>query len=613
MTLPDEAVLNRRFGWLAMAVLFAFGVYLSILYFGHQVVPNSDFVAFVQTGRSMWSFELPASFKRAPVLGILQVGLSFFVGGQHPELTAGWLLNAILYPILAVLLYLVGRKFLGRAAVWFALLAILNPWLLKWMRHPIAEIPLIFFMVLTFYFILRRSRWCYFFAAVTTMVRYEGAGLILVAFVLDMIDSENFRRRVISFLYSALATLPLALWLLGMVTNRKPGASGGSLPYISNYGAEFAKVFQVFKDFSSFTWQVSIAPLMATTSLMSPGQQMPQNALAFQFPTSDPRSASEVLIYQMVGLTQIVLLISVALAVVYAIKKKQWRPLGLVMFAAIFFALHATRSYTLIRYAAPMGWMMLLICMYGLRGGWILLQGKIQSDGQGRIPRPVTIGLQIFLLSISFAWLISLGKDFSYLPRYCQRSVSIPYVAAAAIITVLLISIFLYRRKGFLALITSAMFTCMLMVSNQFALARYVSNGNGDIEFKELANWYIAHAQPGEKLVTSMPHIVNLYAPKYKEDFIRKSSLPGDTFAEFIETCYKRNITYVAWDSRIGLAPNDTYYKRWKMQAIQPLYKSADVGPFKFIAQIKANQRRYINIFCLQPQTAQSQKKPTGN
>lgn len=71
------------------AVLLLFGIYLSILYYGHQVVPNPDFTGFVKTGRQLLSLHLPDTYKRAPVLGVLQVVLSNIVGGPHPELTAG--------------------------------------------------------------------------------------------------------------------------------------------------------------------------------------------------------------------------------------------------------------------------------------------------------------------------------------------------------------------------------------------------------------------------------------------------------------------------------------------------------------------------------------------
>ncbi|MCK4828245.1 hypothetical protein KA005_71610, partial [bacterium] len=87
---------EKYFEIFIIAVLFAFGIYNSVLYFGHQVVPNPDFNGFIRVGHELLSFQLPSDYKRVPVVGILQVSLSYLVGGKHPELTAGWLLNAIL-------------------------------------------------------------------------------------------------------------------------------------------------------------------------------------------------------------------------------------------------------------------------------------------------------------------------------------------------------------------------------------------------------------------------------------------------------------------------------------------------------------------------------------
>ena len=109
-----------------IAAFLAFGIYQSVLFFGHQVVPISDFPDIVRIGHELLSFKVPTRFKQAPVVGILQALLSYLVGGQHPDLTAGWLLNAILHPLNLVLLWLVGKRIVGKSAIWFAIIAILN-------------------------------------------------------------------------------------------------------------------------------------------------------------------------------------------------------------------------------------------------------------------------------------------------------------------------------------------------------------------------------------------------------------------------------------------------------------------------------------------------------
>ena len=112
---------------LLLVVLLAFGVYHSFIYFGHKAVPNSDYTAFFNTGHRILLFEHPGSFKRAPVLGILQSSLSYIVGGRHPDLTAVWVLNAILHPFNIVLLWLVGNKIIGCGGKWFSIFSLLFP------------------------------------------------------------------------------------------------------------------------------------------------------------------------------------------------------------------------------------------------------------------------------------------------------------------------------------------------------------------------------------------------------------------------------------------------------------------------------------------------------
>ncbi len=81
--LDDSETKEKYFGLFITIALFAFGVYHSVLYFGHQVVPNSDFTAFVQVGHELLSFQLPTSYKRVPVVGLLQaICLSVHLGSK---------------------------------------------------------------------------------------------------------------------------------------------------------------------------------------------------------------------------------------------------------------------------------------------------------------------------------------------------------------------------------------------------------------------------------------------------------------------------------------------------------------------------------------------------
>ena len=139
-------------------VLFAFGVYQSILYFGHTVVPISDFLSIYSAGNAILHFRLPTDFKYAPVTGLLQNLLATVSWGSAPDLTASWLLNAILHPFSVVLMWLVGKHIVGKSAVWATLIAAVNYWLVYMLTEPIVETTYLFFILLTIYLIFRRSR-----------------------------------------------------------------------------------------------------------------------------------------------------------------------------------------------------------------------------------------------------------------------------------------------------------------------------------------------------------------------------------------------------------------------------------------------------------------------
>jgi len=248
-----------------VALLLAFGIYHSVLYFGHQPVPHFDFNCFANLGHQLLSFQVPSSFKRVPLVGIMQVLLGHIVGGKSPDFTGGLLLNAILHPLIAVLLWLVGRRIIGKSALWFAIIAIINPWMLQLLTEAIAEVTLLFSVLTTFYFMFRRSNLCYVFASITTMVRYEGAALIAAAFVMDMIYCESKQQRIRAFAYSALASVPLMIWMTGTLLNWQ---SEGPTHYLKIFSNDYKKQFSgpienrtgIIRNMK-LLWQVGFRPL----------------------------------------------------------------------------------------------------------------------------------------------------------------------------------------------------------------------------------------------------------------------------------------------------------------------------------------------------------------
>ena len=573
----DQAVIDKRFHVFAVSVLLLFAAYQAIIYFGHLAVPNSDFPAFVQTGKDILSFRLPAEFKRLPMLGIMQVILSKFAGGHHPELTAGWLLNAVLHCANVVLLYLIGRKFIGKAAFFLALLFSINPSTIQLMVDPIVETTLVFYILMTMLFIINRSSWCYLFAAFASMTRYEGAALILTAFIIDMIARKTKKQRLTALAFATAASIPIALWMIGTVASVKSGQKH----YVGHFTGDRGHVgFEYF----NVLWQTAIQPYF----------QMPSwvEAVFVRQPTTNVQAqsiaaAADSLSYA----SKSIALIAFAVSVPFAVIKRNINYLAVMIFFVFYVGMHSMRFTTIPRYTVPMIWITLLICFYGL----IPIIGLLNNK---KIPKPMRFMLHLTFTLSAAIWFVRLLPMLGAAAKISTNSATVAPVAIVVSVLAFVFLIWLYRTENLhrTMLITSV---CLLAItSNQFILARSIGQGDRDAEFKMLTEWYVENA-PGERIATTMPHLMNLYAPEYARHFLHTRMIDGETLPQFIKDCYGRNIRYVAWDSRLGLCPQDTYYKRWKLQKADQLRMPRTIGPFEFVRQIKLNERRYINIFRL--------------
>jgi len=553
---------NRRlFTRGAVVILFSFGVYLSILYWRHQAVPNPDFSSFVSVGHELLAGRIPYSFKRAPLLGLMQAALSFLVGGRHPDLTAGWLINAVLFPFNVVLLFLVARFLIGRAAVWLALICAINPWNITLLPDPIVETTLLFFCLLTFYFMFRRSRWVYLFAAITTMVRYEGAALILAALVMDMLDSQTIRRRVGTLWRAALALLPLVIWLWASLRWDKDASH-----YLREGGQRGFDWLGIIR----LQWQVTFLPL-------------------FIAPTENKTIISKVTF-----LSQSLAAVGIGLAAAAGLVWRQRKVWALLIFIVPYLAIHVWHGYIFPRFCATVVWITLLLWFYGLQSWGKWLGTKFP------LPKVARIILLLFIAAAAALLIAALAQYMVKINRLSPRSTSVAYVAAAVAALLLCFCLYLDKTRNWRAGITTLLLVVLLITSNQFMLARVVGFGHHDLEFKYLADWYYEHAQPGEIMATNLAGTVQLFIPKMKKNI--RGLIKADSTTDFVCKCYAAGITYVVWDYRQGSYPPGRGYKEVSMENIAALAQPGGFEPFQFITQLKnPHNRNYVNIFRLDP------------
>ncbi|MFZ9032392.1 MAG: hypothetical protein ACO21J_00355 [Anaerohalosphaeraceae bacterium] len=555
-----------------MGVLLVMGVYLSMIYFGQKAVPNSDFTAFVQTGRDILHLRMPTSFKRVPVLGILQIAAGkFMFTSPHPILTGALVLNGILYTLSILLLYKVSRFFIAPTGSFcLSLLAAVNPWALVMVVDPIAETAIVFFILLSLYLILSRSRWCYLAAMLASMTRYECFALIGIALLFDLFSHQTKRHKLTAVGIAIAASVPMVLWMIGTkLTSTNPN---------STYFKHFLNVDRNGFDFLKMLWMTSFSSLL----------QWPEYIRAALIERPASQQAAELIqshrsLFQL--LWNVVTAAFFVLGVIGAFLKKQWRFMGILLFWAGYVGIHMSQGVLIDRYTLPVAWLTLLAAMYGL------------SNLTERLPRAILSVIAVITSIIALFWTFQLWPALSQTAKISPASGSVVYAGLLLVAVGLVGKSLICRGRG--AVLDGCLFVvvALMIVSNQFPLSMRLGQGDLDIEFRRTAEWYLENTDGTERLATTLPGVVNLFLPEGQKKAIHTSGIKGNDLVEFAQSCKQRQVRYVAWDSRLGFAVRDAYYKNWGLSKIHPLGSGKDVGPFKFITKIPASQRRYILLY----------------
>ena len=575
---------------IAIVLLLALGIFQAVWLFGHKLVPNSDFSAFVDTGHELLRFHLPSSYKRAPLTGILQAGLSFLMPGPHPDLSAGWLLNSILHPLNLVLLYLVGRRLVGSAAFYLALLASMNPPLIQMLQEPLAEMTFLFFTLLSFELLARRTPWVYLAAAAAaTMTRFEGAALILAAFLWDIGDDRRGRQVLRALLRSAAATLPLALWLLGTFLNWQRESASHYLK-VMHLNQKTGPALGAYLD---MLWSYNLLPLISWA------------------PKAPPP-----------GFFVLKLLVLAAMigSLIIALKRRERLVPMLLLFLLLYSAIHILMpDFMYPRFGMPVFWIILLLAVYSAGQLWAWFRQRT------RIPDLVISLLQALLSVVLLAWLFNLIYAIQTAKKISPQALPLLWAALLFLAAGAIYQAIFNRASRSAGLrpigssVTNAvsnpkskiqnpkfspiiglLLTAAFLITQQPLQASFVNDGKMDAEFRDLALWYREHTHPGEKLVLTLSNIAAIFAPARKPDLVHKSTLAAETPEAFLALCRKNGIRYLAWDSRLGLAAGDFYYRAWRMDNLLPLRQPRDNGPYHFVKAFpNSSTGRVIFLFRL--------------
>ncbi|MBN1125065.1 MAG: hypothetical protein JXA82_08655 [Sedimentisphaerales bacterium] len=588
---------NRETILLAL-LLTAFGIYKAVVLWGAFPVPNPDFPGFVRVGRELLDFRIPSSFKRAPVVGLMQVLVGKCMGGN--ELGAGWLINGVFSVANLLLLWRIGVRLIGRAAPYVALIAMFNPWIVRSQVNPIAETSMIFFTLLTFLLLFRKSRWSFLTASIASMVRYECTVLILIAFLMEGLREKSRKNWFRAFGLSALASVPFLLWMLGTYLTWKPGQSHYIYHFIheegqSSLGVKYLQLVWEGTFDTLLKWPIA-AKAMFTTLSASEASSLEQTRTVLSV------------------LSKIVVIGGILSAVIHAIWKRNQYAGALFVYLFFYVLVHSLREASHHRYVVPAGWVCLLLCWWG----YVRLWQKLHATAwRYNIIRLILPWIVILVCSI---WLAGLWPYLAKLasPELALKGRTLIFAGLTTTVLITIIQVIQTKMKHVPVFLALALAGCLMTSSHFFPTMLLVGRSTYYIEFKHLIDWFEQETRPGERMTSRWTSTLQYMTPSRKDDLVITNSLAAETLEEFIENCRKANITYVTWSTR-----GSAITKKGLMN-IQPYLKEPRtigqrVGSLVLIKRIEEASNVWINIFRLTSDVSertvdpQIQDKPGAN
>jgi hypothetical protein len=95
-----------------------------------------------------------------------------------------------------------------------------------------------------------------------------------------------------------------------------------------------------------------------------------------------------------------------------------------------------------------------------------------------------------------------------------------------------------------------------------------------------------------------MCETVAIYVPQSAKDIV--GFVYADTPEQLVEKFRQENVTYVCWASREGFSKDPWGDRALNMHVTIPfLVNPKDIGPYKFITQIRSGDR-FVNVFRLE-------------
>jgi hypothetical protein len=336
----------------------------------------------------------------------------------------------------------------------------------------------------------------------------------------------------------------------------------------------------------------------------------------------------------------------------------EYGPLLLLVIGVPYVLVHAVYPYRLVRFCVPVAWAGLLISVYGaacfltfLETRWMAWRHVKPAPQAGAalfllvwaagVARTLQLGVQrkvcpgievVVFWSVGIALAGYLGWEWLAAGR--RRLAETPPPASgganrhrhsagpprsgkktAARLPVWRVA---YARLGGLAV---PAFLLLAIVSSGTQTAALMEDGKALSNFKKLSLWFRENGQPGDKMMTNMPHYMPLYTGLPADRFVHTGSIPPETapdFPGFVAACRGTGVTLIAWDSGLANNPQDRYYQLWGLDRVSPLGaaftnpKRGQIGSCRLVHIIPDGYPR-IGVWRIGPESRTSGKESLAN
>lgn len=557
---------SRRCAPIDLAAVLLISCATALALRGHFIKPHIDFFDFYEAANAFQHGHLAPTLKRAPIYpAILAVGswiTDALVDTVRPpmQVFAEWL-NAALLPVNAVLVWMLGRRWLRAlegderiaaiAAIWFCCL----PWGMYCTAHLLLE-PLLVTVVLATVVLAGSARlWCaYFVASLAIMVRYDVAGLVVGLLIADILARRGVLR-CIRFAIAAFA--PLVAWLALTAFSWRAGDADH---YVSQIG-------------SHATFDPLWACRVVLDVLFNPSRLNLPTWIDVDESLVRGAIRGAILVAFIVG--------TAALARSRGVSRGAF---SAGTCAAGYLAVHSVFPFQWERFGYPLSPLLLVVAVCGLQviASWI--------------GRSVSAHAQVCVCGAAGLFsAVPLIGAYSALPEW-GISASWKLILVGALVASLVSALVaIITRPRSVGVAIAAGFTLSVCIAHTRDGVAMLGSGDEARHIVELAQWIAHNTTSTDIVVSPVDSVLRLYSDDPGGRFVPYSAIRANEWPEILEEFRSRDVRYLAWYDGVYSEHSQRLYRdNWRLERFSALDCGCDLPPLRLVWRSPTAPHAYV-------------------